>query len=231
MTLSSQSHWKYSQASRPNQTPRTALQMLEISVPNSAQLMQTCDNRKTYAIPGVQEAVVICLNKTREAEDQSLCVSSRRPPQLLQDCNTQLCPPRIGLLPTGSLRIQSPNKEDEGLYTCTARNHLGSTSLSSLLHITDGKGRNCDQGNNMGVNSPHYPERTNSSQSAELCCGQDCPFRCRVDSWAPCSATCEGGSQTRRVRCMKGPEDSLREVDSQHCLGTGRRPSDTSAHQ
>ncbi|KAM7366173.1 hypothetical protein PAMP_015638 [Pampus punctatissimus] len=134
---------------------------------------------------------------------------------------------RIGLLPTGSLRIQSPNKEDEGLYTCTAMNRLGSTSLSSLLHITGGKGRNCDQGNNMGVNGPHCPERTNGSQSAELCRGQDCPFRWRVDSWAPCSATCGGGSQTRRVRCMKGPEDSLREVDSQHCLGTGRRPSDT----
>lgn len=48
-------------------------------------------------IPGVQEAVVICLNKqTREAADQSLCVSSRRPPQLLQDCKTQPCPPRYG---------------------------------------------------------------------------------------------------------------------------------------
>lgn len=48
-------------------------------------------------IPGVQEAVVICLNKqTREAADHSLCVSSRRPPQILQDCKTQPCPPRYG---------------------------------------------------------------------------------------------------------------------------------------
>ncbi|XP_044196701.1 ADAMTS-like protein 1 isoform X1 [Thunnus albacares] len=134
---------------------------------------------------------------------------------------------RIGLLPTGSLRIQSPNKADEGLYTCTARNRLGYTSLSSLLHITGGKGRNCVQGNNMGVTGPHCPERTNSSQSAELCHGQDCPFRWRVDPWATCSATCGGGSQTRSVRCMKGPEGRSREVESQHCIGTGRRPSDT----
>ncbi|CAK6967993.1 ADAMTS-like protein 1 isoform X1 [Scomber scombrus] len=134
---------------------------------------------------------------------------------------------RIGLLPTGSLTIQSPNKVDEGLYTCTARNRLGSTSLSSLLHITGGKGRNCVQGNSKGVSGPHCPERTNSSQSAELCHGQDCPIRWRADPWAPCSATCGGGSQTRIVRCMKGPEGRSREVESQHCLGTGRRPSDT----
>lgn len=49
---------------------------------------------------GVQEAVIICLNKqTREAADQSLCVSSRRPPPFLQDCNTHLCPPRYSKTP------------------------------------------------------------------------------------------------------------------------------------
>uniref|UniRef100_A0A3B4WPA4 PLAC domain-containing protein n=1 Tax=Seriola lalandi dorsalis TaxID=1841481 RepID=A0A3B4WPA4_SERLL len=49
-------------------------------------------------IPGVQEAVVICLNKqTREAADQSLCVSSRRPPQLLQDCEWSSCSATCGV--------------------------------------------------------------------------------------------------------------------------------------
>ncbi|CAB1351344.1 unnamed protein product [Coregonus sp. 'balchen'] len=44
---------------------------------------------------GVKEAVVICLNKqTREASDESLCVNSHRPPQLLQVCGAQTCPPR-----------------------------------------------------------------------------------------------------------------------------------------
>lgn len=58
-------------------------------------LSPTCVCCRCGLIPGVQEAVVICLNKqTREAADQSLCVSSRRPPQILQDCRTQPCLPR-----------------------------------------------------------------------------------------------------------------------------------------
>ncbi|XP_034019931.1 ADAMTS-like protein 1 isoform X2 [Thalassophryne amazonica] len=133
---------------------------------------------------------------------------------------------RVGLLPSGSLRIQSPSKSDEGLYTCTARNHLGSTSLSSWLQIPAGKRRNCVQSNTLGVNTI-CSAKLNSNQSAELCRGQDCPFRWRVAPWLPCSASCGGGFQSRRVTCVKGPDDSAREVESQHCLRTGKRPSDT----
>ncbi|XP_010288647.1 PREDICTED: ADAMTS-like protein 1, partial [Phaethon lepturus] len=43
---------------------------------------------------GVQEAVVTCLNKqTRETADETLCVTSRRPPQLLKACSLDPCPP------------------------------------------------------------------------------------------------------------------------------------------
>ncbi|KAM4714553.1 ADAMTS-like protein 1 isoform 1-T1 [Anableps anableps] len=134
---------------------------------------------------------------------------------------------RVGLSASGSLRIQSPGKEDEGLYTCTAKNRHGSTSLSSWLRITSSKGRSCFHGNS--TDQPCV-ERTNSSQSAELCRGQACPLslvRWRVDTWAPCSAPCGGGSQSRSVRCMMGPEGSLREVQSRHCLGKGKKPSNT----
>lgn len=48
-----------------------------------------------------------------------------------------------------------------------------------------------------------------------------------MDPWSLCTASCGGGSQTRSVRCVKGPEGRSREVGSQHCLSTGRRPSDT----
>uniref|UniRef100_A0A3Q2YFE1 Immunoglobulin domain-containing protein n=1 Tax=Hippocampus comes TaxID=109280 RepID=A0A3Q2YFE1_HIPCM len=50
-----------------------------------------------------------------------------------------LCTGSLDLLPGGSLRIRSPNQADEGLYTCTARNRLGSSSRSSWLQI---KGEN-----------------------------------------------------------------------------------------
>lgn len=66
--------------------------------------------------PGVQEAVVICLNKqTREPADQSLCVSSRRPPQLLQDCKTQACPPRCSEVHQSDALITSLNVVENGL--------------------------------------------------------------------------------------------------------------------
>ncbi|XP_023155729.2 ADAMTS-like protein 1 isoform X2 [Amphiprion ocellaris] len=134
---------------------------------------------------------------------------------------------RVDLLPSGSLRIQSPGKGDEGFYTCTARNRLGSTSLSSWLQITGVKGRSCVQGNSVGATGPACSDRSNSSQSVELCQGQACPFRWRVDAWSPCSATCGGGTQTRSVRCMKGPHGRSRQAENRQCLGTGRRPSNT----
>ncbi|CAN9509520.1 unnamed protein product [Ophioblennius macclurei] len=129
---------------------------------------------------------------------------------------------RVDVLPTGSLRIQSPGKEDEGLYTCTARNRVGRTSLSSWLQFTSVKGRSCVQGGGETC-----PERRNSSLPAELCQGQVCPLRWRADAWSPCSASCGGGSQTRTVRCLNGPEGGSIEVESQQCLITGKRPSDS----
>ncbi|KAK5848469.1 hypothetical protein PBY51_006080 [Eleginops maclovinus] len=134
---------------------------------------------------------------------------------------------RVGLLSSGSLRIQSPSKLDEGLYTCTAKNRLGTTSLSSWLQITGGKGRTCVQSNGIRANGPICSEGSNSSQSAELCHGQACPLRWRVDPWSQCSASCGGGSQSRSVRCIKGPEGRSKEVESRQCLGSGRRPSDS----
>uniref|UniRef100_A0A3Q3MYL5 Ig-like domain-containing protein n=1 Tax=Labrus bergylta TaxID=56723 RepID=A0A3Q3MYL5_9LABR len=204
-------------------------------------------------------------------------------------CLTHIVSIKIGLLPTGSLKIQSPTKVDEGLYTCTARNRLGSSSLSSWLF--EGK---------LGLRINFFPRvvseqeqdtflrntrenhdppivvkdsikvcKSNGMESHNVvvffvlipsylgvlmmsknltvyffldlfvsyilsdklinfvdCCPLFlCGLRWRMDPWSPCSASCGGGSQTRSVRCMKGPEGRSREVESQHCLSTGRRPS------
>lgn len=51
--------------------------------------------------------------------------------------------------------------------------------------------------------------------------------RWRVAPWSPCSASCGGGIQSRRVSCERGSEEGVSEVESQRCVGTGRRPSDT----
>lgn len=42
---------------------------------------------------------------------------------------------RVALLSSGSLKIYSPSKPDEGLYTCIARNQLGLKTASSWLKI------------------------------------------------------------------------------------------------
>ncbi|XP_055012800.1 ADAMTS-like protein 1 [Boleophthalmus pectinirostris] len=125
---------------------------------------------------------------------------------------------RVVALPTGSLKILFPNKHDEGLYTCTARNRLGTAKLSSWLQVNVGKGRNCAQGQTC-------VERSNSSQMLPLCTGQGCSFRWQVEPWSQCSSACGGGSQRRRVRCVTGADDGAKEVGVHHC--TGRSPSNT----
>ncbi|XP_061524819.1 ADAMTS-like protein 1 isoform X2 [Phycodurus eques] len=121
---------------------------------------------------------------------------------------------RIDVLPGGSLKIRFPNQADEGLYTCTARNQLGSSSRSSWLQITGSSGRNCVQA--VGASGPDCPDRSNGSIQSTV-------HSWRADPWAPCSASCGGGSQTRRVRCM---EAGSREVERRRCAAAGRRPSD-----
>ncbi|KAJ0006560.1 hypothetical protein NQD34_013833 [Periophthalmus magnuspinnatus] len=127
---------------------------------------------------------------------------------------------RVIALPSGSLKILFPNKHDEGLYTCTARNRFGTAKLSSWLQVNVGKGRNCAQGQCL--------ERSNSSQ---MCTGPTCSFRWQVEPWTQCSAVCGGGSQRRRVRCVTGvagatgADNRDKEVGSHHC--SGRSPSNT----
>ncbi|XP_030193721.1 ADAMTS-like protein 1 isoform X1 [Gadus morhua] len=129
---------------------------------------------------------------------------------------------RVELLPTGSLRLLSPGREDEGVYTCTASNRHGTTSAATRLHIS---GPGCLHGNGgTATDGSICPDSTDNSKASELCHGQACPLRWRVDGWSTCSASCGGGTQGRRVTCVGGPDRRPLELESQRCSSAGRTP-------
>ncbi|CAL8327506.1 unnamed protein product [Lota lota] len=128
---------------------------------------------------------------------------------------------RVDLLPQGTLQVLSPDQEDEGVYTCTASNRHGTASAATRLQISGMREQSFFYGSIC-------PDSTNSSKTSEPCHGQACPLRWRVDAWSPCSASCGGGSQGRRVACVGGPDQRPLELESQRCSSYGRRPpSDT----
>lgn len=48
---------------------------------------------------GTQEAIAMCLHvETKQAVNETLCDSSKRPPPMTRACNTKLCPPRYTVI-------------------------------------------------------------------------------------------------------------------------------------
>uniref|UniRef100_A0A452G5K3 ADAMTS like 1 n=1 Tax=Capra hircus TaxID=9925 RepID=A0A452G5K3_CAPHI len=132
---------------------------------------------------GVQEAVVSCLNKqTREPVDENLCVTSRRPPQLLKSCSLDPCPARweIGKWSPCSLTC------GVGLQTrdvfCS---HLLSREINETVILAD---ELCRQ-----------PKPT----TVQACNRFNCPPAWYPAQWQPCSTSCGEGTQTRSAVCRK----------------------------
>ncbi|XP_030114536.4 ADAMTS-like protein 1 isoform X2 [Taeniopygia guttata] len=147
---------------------------------------------------GVQEAVVTCLNKqTREIAEETLCVSSRRPPQLLKSCSLDPCPPRweIGNWSTCSLTC------GVGLQTrdvfCS---HLLSRETNETVILAD------------ELCSKPKPSLV------QACNRFDCPPSWYPTEWQECSQTCGGGVQKRDALCKQRRADgSLLELPETFC--------------
>ncbi|XP_070336656.1 ADAMTS-like protein 1 isoform X3 [Odocoileus virginianus] len=147
---------------------------------------------------GVQEAVVSCLNKqTREPADENLCVTSRRPPQLLKSCSLDPCPARweIGKWSPCSLTC------GVGLQTrdvfCS---HLLSREINETVILAD---ELCRQ-----------PKPT----TVQACNRFHCPPAWYPAQWQPCSRTCGGGIQKREVLCKQRMADgSFLELPETFC--------------
>ncbi|XP_066537381.1 ADAMTS-like protein 1 [Hoplias malabaricus] len=151
---------------------------------------------------GMKEAVVICLNKqTREAADESECVSAQRPPQLIKACNTDPCPARW---------------EVESWSSCSATCGVGlrTRAVSCVLkgsahsnHTEKVKDEKC---------------RQPKPSSVQACNRFDCPPMWDTKEWSQCSHTCGGGTQKREVVCKQRMADgSVLDLPETFCPSPG----------
>ncbi|XP_031413147.1 ADAMTS-like protein 1 [Meleagris gallopavo] len=147
---------------------------------------------------GVQEAVVTCLNKqTRETADETQCVTSRRPPQLLKACSLDPCPPRweIGKWNTCSL-------------TCGVGLQTRDVFCSHLLSR---------ESNETVILADELCQKPKPSL-VQACNRFDCPPSWYTTEWQECSQTCGGGVQKRDILCKQRLADgSLLELPETFC--------------
>ncbi|KAI5104217.1 ADAMTS-like protein 3, partial [Silurus meridionalis] len=147
---------------------------------------------------GIKEAVVICLNKqTREASDESECVSTQRPLQLVQACNTEPCPPRWELESWSSCSATCGVGLQTRAVTCTLKVNAHTN------HTERVKDEKC---------------RQPKPSSVQACNRFDCPPMWDPQQWSQCSQTCGGGHQKRDVICKQRMADgSVMEVPETFC--------------
>ncbi|XP_057576932.1 ADAMTS-like protein 1 isoform X6 [Hippopotamus amphibius kiboko] len=147
---------------------------------------------------GVQEAVVSCLNKqTREPADENLCVTSRRPPQLLKSCSLDPCPARWGIGKWSPCSLTC----GVGLQTrdvfCS---HLLSREMNETVILAD---ELC---------------RQPKPSTVQACNRFNCPPAWYSAQWQLCSRTCGGGIQKREVLCKQRMADgSFLELPETFC--------------
>uniref|UniRef100_A0A3B4B6K6 Uncharacterized protein n=1 Tax=Periophthalmus magnuspinnatus TaxID=409849 RepID=A0A3B4B6K6_9GOBI len=171
--------------------------------------------------------------QTREAADQSQCDSSRRPPQLLQDCNTQPCPPRgrrclshtLCLLRFGSKPCVH-RWSTGGWSSCSATCGVGLMTRSVACTRRPFRGSNHTE----VLKAEDCPSPKPSPVQA--CNRFDCPPMWDPRDWGKCSRSCGGGVQRRQVLCKQRLADgSILDLPNTFCPSKSPVTQQTCARQ
>ncbi|XP_054858272.1 ADAMTS-like protein 3 [Eublepharis macularius] len=143
---------------------------------------------------GTQEAIAVCIHEqTKQAVNNSLCDSSRKPPAMTRVCNTRDCPPRWQVGPWRQ---------------CSATCGVGIQTREVQ----------CQQPGGAAVGPESCKEER--PHALQACNQVDCPPVWHVEEWQQCSHTCGRGTQTRKVTCrqllmdgssLKLPDDRCQE--------------------
>ncbi|NWW37519.1 ATL1 protein, partial [Panurus biarmicus] len=117
-----------------------------------------------------------------------------------------------------SLVIQEYQWSVDKLTACSASCGHRGLQLPQLRCLLDG----------AEVNISYCGETPKPSLQPIACNRRDCPSRWMVTSWSPCTRSCGGGIQTRRVTCQRlTAKGSSVPMSNEACAQVSKRPVDT----
>ncbi|NWT23661.1 ATL1 protein, partial [Cardinalis cardinalis] len=117
-----------------------------------------------------------------------------------------------------TLALQEYRWSADKLTACSASCGPRGLQLPQLRCLLDG----------AEVNTSYCRETPQPSLQPIACNRRDCPSRWMVTSWSPCTRSCGGGLQTRRVTCQRlTAKGSSVPVSNEACAQASKHPVDT----